>query len=325
MRSASRRTQVIVGAVSLVVIAIATYFVFNGAAILNSGTKHYDAEFSSVLNLIPNASEVRINGVEVGKVQAVGEDLETSTGIVTIGIDDPAIELHADAHASLKLKSFLGDKYVDVQTGSADAPVLPSGSRLTLEQNEGTADLGGLLGAGSLLADIPAQDLTETLSLSAESIEKSGPDMAGLLVGLRNGLDSMVARRGELFGMLDNTDRLLSTVVAQQETFSRISAHMRTTQVALRTFLRTHKTEVIGIMNDLQRIQQVLGPDKALLKSTMDRGFVQLHTVRVLVNMLMENLSTGCYPIPISLTNFGVLLDKDVRTGDRADPCYPPG
>lgn len=40
MRSASRRTQVIVGAVSLVVIAIATYFVFNGAAILNSGTKH---------------------------------------------------------------------------------------------------------------------------------------------------------------------------------------------------------------------------------------------------------------------------------------------
>ena len=175
MRAANRKTQVIVGAVTLVVVAIATYFVFNGAAILNSGTSHYDAEFSSVLNLIPNSSEVRINGVEVGKVQAVGEDLETSTGIVTFGVDDPAIELHTDAQASLKLKSFLGEKYVDVQTGSPDAPVLPSGSRLTLEQNEGTADLGSLLGAGSLLAEMPAQDLTETLSLSAQSLEKSGP------------------------------------------------------------------------------------------------------------------------------------------------------
>ncbi|MFN8103879.1 MAG: MlaD family protein [Acidimicrobiia bacterium] len=325
MRAANRKTQVIVGAVTLVVVAIATYFVFNGAAILNSGTSHYDAEFSSVLNLIPNSSEVRINGVEVGKVQAVGEDLETSTGIVTFGVDDPAIELHTDAQASLKLKSFLGEKYVDVQTGSPDAPVLPSGSRLTLEQNEGTADLGSLLGAGSLLAEMPAQDLTETLSLSAQSLEKSGPDMAGLLVGLRNGLDSMVARRDELFGLLDNTDSLLSTIVAQQDTFSRISAHMRTTQVALRTFLRTHKTEMIGIMNDLQRIQDVVGDHKAIVKSTMDRGFAQLHTVRVIINMLMENLSNGCYPIPISLTNFGVLLDRDLRPGDRSGPCYPRG
>ena len=149
--------------------------------------------------------------------------------------------------------------------------------------------------------------------------------MAGLLVGLRNGLDSMVARRDELFGLLDNTDSLLSTIVAQQDTFSRISAHMRTTQVALRTFLRTHKTEMIGIMNDLQRIQDVVGDHKAIVKSTMDRGFAQLHTVRVIINMLMENLSNGCYPIPISLTNFGVLLDRDLRPGDRSGPCYPRG
>lgn len=147
--------------------------------------------------------------------------------------------------------------------------------------------------------------------------------MAALLTGLRNGLDSMVARRAELFGMLDNTDAMLSTVVAQQETFSRISANMRTTQVALRTFLRSHKTELLGIMNDLQRIQVVLGDNKATLKSTMDRGFAQLHTVRVLVNMVMSNLTTDCYPIPISLTNFGSLLDKDVRVGDRTGPCYP--
>ncbi|MBX7160289.1 MAG: MlaD family protein [Acidimicrobiia bacterium] len=325
MRNASRRTQVIVGAVTLVVVGIATYFVFNGAALLNSGAQRYDAEFSSVLNIIPNSSEVRINGVEVGSVQAVGEDLETSTGVVTIGIDDPDIVLHTDAQASLKLKSFLGEKYVDIDPGSPDAPVLAPGSRLALEQNEGTADLGSLLGAGTLLSDIPAEDLTETLSLSAQSIERSGSDMAGLVTGLRNGLDSMVARKDELFGMLDNTDQMLSTIVAQQSTFSRISANMRTTQVALRTFLRGHKTELVGIMNDLQRIQNVLGANKAILKSTMDRGFAQLHTVRVIVNMLMENLTTGCYPIPISMTNFGILLDRDIRPGDRTGPCYPPG
>lgn len=323
MSSTGRKTQMIVGAVTLLVVGIATYFVFNGAAILNSGSKRYDAEFSSVLNLVPNSSEVRIDGVEVGKVQAVGEDLETSTGIVTIGIDDPTIVLHADAQASLKLKSFLGEKYVDIETGSPDAPELPSGARLTLEQNEGTADLGSLLGAGSLLADIPAQDLTETLSLGAEQIEKSGPDMATMLTGMRNGLDSMVARRAELFGMLDNTDALLSTIVAQQDTFSRISANMRTTQTALRSFLKNNKTEMIGIMNDLQRIQTVLIDHKDVLKSTMDKGFAQLHVVRVVVNMLMTNLENGCYPIPISLTNFGELLDKDIREGTATGPCYP--
>jgi len=322
MGNFSRRVQLIVGAATLIAVAAATYFVFNGAALLNSGTRQYEAEFSSVLNIVPNASEVRVNGVEVGTVVDVDEDINSSTGVVTIGLDDPKIMLHTDAHASLRLKSFLGEKYIDLDPGKPEAPELPPGSRLSLEQNEGTADLGTLLGAGKLLADIPAEDLTETLSLSAETIETHGGQLAGLVTGMRNGLDAMVSRRDELFGMLDDTDHLLSTIVAQNASFGRISASARTTMASVKRLVAEHKTDAIAVVNDLMVVQDVLSEHKQTLSGAVDTGYLELRMARRLINMLVRNLDEGCYPMPISITNFGLFLDRDVRPPLEPGACY---
>ena len=84
------------------------------------------ARFSSAAGIDRKAS-VRIAGVRVGKVESV--HLDGAQALLVLSLD-PDVRLHQGATAQVTAMGMLGDRYVEILPGDADAPLLPPGAEL---------------------------------------------------------------------------------------------------------------------------------------------------------------------------------------------------
>lgn len=311
-RTFSKSTQVLVGAISLAVIGVMIMLAFQGNKLFAGAERVYQAEFTSVLNVVPVASDVRVNGISVGSVSGV--ESKGDYGLVTFGVE-PDIELKADATANLRLKSFLGEKYVEITPGTSAEPLR---GPIKLNQTDTAADLGNVLGkSGGALGAIPSTEVTETLKLSGDTLDQNGDKIASAVENLRVQTDALVSSQDELYGTLEATDRALATLVAQGETIGQVSANAQATLERFKDFAARDKVVVLGLMNDLTTLEGVFEDNKDGLAATGDQLPATLGLVRKLVNQLSSNLATGRNPIPIALTNLGSLLDKDIRPPEQ--------
>src|SRR4051794_24479625 len=79
----------------------------------------FHASFENASALDKNA-DVRIAGIDVGKVVAVSPDgLRTDA---TIQLDPQYAPLPSDAHAILRLKTLLGETFIELSPGTHGAP-----------------------------------------------------------------------------------------------------------------------------------------------------------------------------------------------------------
>jgi virulence factor Mce-like protein len=81
---------------------------------------------------LPTAADVRVAGLVVGKVTGIGSDAShPGTTKVSMEITDSKVSVHTNAFAKVRPKTLLGEKYVDLDPGTGDHDVLPTGSELT--------------------------------------------------------------------------------------------------------------------------------------------------------------------------------------------------
>ena len=159
----SRRRQVpaaAVGALALIVIAAACYFVFGGAVPFRAKPFVLRAVFTANADLhIP--SPVRTAGVQVGQVTGVQRLRGSRTaGVVTMRIDSGGLPIHADATAKIRDRIFLeGNFYVALSPGSPGSPALHSGATLPAANTSGPVQLDRILSA----LDTPARRNLQTV------------------------------------------------------------------------------------------------------------------------------------------------------------------
>ena len=70
---------------------------------------------------------VKVAGVKVGRVESVKVDYKTAVLHLRV---DPDVELHTDTEAIVRAKSLLGEKYLQLDPGSLDAPRLKDGAQI---------------------------------------------------------------------------------------------------------------------------------------------------------------------------------------------------
>jgi phospholipid/cholesterol/gamma-HCH transport system substrate-binding protein len=135
-----------VSLLAIAVLAIGTYFIFTKALPFRS---HY--KVTAILensNLLVPGSPVRIGGVDVGKVTAVGRYRNTELAQVTMQIDSGPKPLHANATLRVRPRLFLeGNFYVDLTAGSPNAPRLASGGTVPLSHTFDPVQLDQVLDA----------------------------------------------------------------------------------------------------------------------------------------------------------------------------------
>src|SRR6476469_3140057 len=102
------RNPVIIGAISLTVIAVLVFLAFNAESlpIIGGGTV-YKAQFSEAAGLHPD-DPVRIAGVKVGKV----DNLTLANGAVLVEFRVKGAFVGDQSEAAIKIGTVLGQKYL---------------------------------------------------------------------------------------------------------------------------------------------------------------------------------------------------------------------
>ncbi len=121
-----------VGVFVLIILAILGYFVLKIEDVKigrGGGTKTVSAVFDSVAGL-DNKSSVRVAGVRVGKVKDVRLRPD---GRAEVDLEiDKDVQLHGNAVARVANLGLLGEKYIEIEPGTAASPVIPEGQKVVL-------------------------------------------------------------------------------------------------------------------------------------------------------------------------------------------------
>lgn len=178
-RDASPARLRLIGVAVLIGLALVVYAVFV-RQVPWSRPWTLKAVFANSAQITPG-SPVRIAGLQVGKVSAVGRGPGT-TALVTMAIGSNGRPIHADATVVIRPRLFLeGSYYVDLHPGSPSAADLPSGRTLPLPQTQVPVSFSTVL---STLNAPVRQGLINIIDGFAHGLADGGA--AGLNSGLRS-------------------------------------------------------------------------------------------------------------------------------------------
>ncbi|MFN8216634.1 MAG: MlaD family protein [Solirubrobacterales bacterium] len=121
---------VIVGfALSCFGILLFLWVTFGGPTPFKAKPYEIEVPFSEATQLAEQ-SDVRISGVNVGKVQNITLAPNGKQALATVDIDDKYAPLPASTRAILRTKTLLGETYIELTPGSSDGPRLADGATM---------------------------------------------------------------------------------------------------------------------------------------------------------------------------------------------------
>jgi phospholipid/cholesterol/gamma-HCH transport system substrate-binding protein len=142
--SAGRILTMIAFAASCIGLLLFLWISFGGTSPLGARGYEISAEFDQAVDLGSQA-DVRISGVNVGKVLSVGLDRHTGLTKAVMEIDPQFAPRPADTHAILREKTLLGETYLELSPGSPNGRKLPDGAMLPRGQIAPTVQLDQIL------------------------------------------------------------------------------------------------------------------------------------------------------------------------------------
>jgi len=183
------------------------------------------ADFRDVQGLAPGA-QVRVAGVKVGTV----DEIAFADGHVRVGFDvSDDVRIHSDAVARLDFQALSGTRFVSIDLGSPDAPVLEPGATLQSEEPAGISqmvdELGRVAESVRNLADSLNENQERLLANVNVMLEENRVTFGQTLENFRGITEKLNRGEGTLGRLL--TDPLLyeeatATLSALRESFGDI-------------------------------------------------------------------------------------------------------
>lgn len=214
---------------------------FGGPIPMKPESYRMNIAFKEARGLV-KGTDVRIAGINIGKVGSAELDPETNETIVEIEVDDEFSPRPTDTTAVLRQKSLLGEPYIELSAGSADAPDVPEDGTLpagTVEESVVFEDLlstfdpqtraaltsmltsqgGALQGSAPyfswLLSTMP--DFAINIDEALEVVRQQDDETAMLLREGGGALTALTERQGQLQGLVQNTSRVFRATAARNE------------------------------------------------------------------------------------------------------------
>ena len=247
----------------------------------------FEASFPYAQELAAQA-DVRIAGVSVGKVISVGLDPQGNRTIATIQLDNQFAPLRADATATLRQKTVIGETYVQIVPGPSNAPAVPDGGMLSRAQIVPAVQLDQIFDAFDPTTRHAFQVWQQAL---AQAVAGNGQNLNSVLGNLptfaADGADLLqtldiehaAVRRlfqntGTVFAALtQNQTALRNLIISAQQTFAATAANdnaLAQSFAVLPTFLnetkltmarlQTFATNTDPLLRQLMPVAQDLGP-----------------------------------------------------------------
>ena len=206
------RNPVIVGAISLAVIALMILAAFRASDLpLIGGGDTYYAEFSEAGGLQVN-DEVRIAGVRVGKV----ESIELDGDKVKVGFKvETDSEFGGETQAAIRVKTLLGAMYLSLLP--AGDGQLEEDSTIPVERTSSPFDVvDAFSGLAETSADIDTDQLAKSLTTLSDLTRNTPEEFRGALQGVSKLSETIASRDDQINSLLNNLERV-STVLDDRD------------------------------------------------------------------------------------------------------------
>ena len=273
---------------SCVGILLFLWLSFGGTIPLRPEAYRFTAAFPEASTLVEEA-DVRLAGVNVGKVKTRELAKDDGRTVVEIELDQPYAPIPRDTKAILRQKTLLGETYVELTPGDPEAGMLGDGERLprsnvklTVELDEiyrifdepTRKDFRGWVKEGSVaVAGDYAEDLNDAIGNLApfatdgarllEILDDQKGAVRGVVRDTGRVFNALAAEEGQLSGLIENGnetfDALASRDDALADTFQVFPTFLRETRSTLGR-LETFARDTRPLVNDLKGPADDLGP-----------------------------------------------------------------
>lgn len=166
-------------------------------------TVSVQAVFDNASPLV-KGNRVRAAGVDVGSITDI--DLRDGKAYVKMDVDRGVLPLRTDSTATITTEDLLGERYVNLERGTSDAPELPSPITLDAKHTDRVVDLQDVLNS----VDTPtAVALSSMLTATGEGLDGNGAKARKILAGL----DPTMGDAKQLADVLASQNALLGKLV----------------------------------------------------------------------------------------------------------------
>jgi phospholipid/cholesterol/gamma-HCH transport system substrate-binding protein len=354
MKRFSERNPIIIGAVSIAVIAALVLFglTYDKLPFLG-GERTYSAYFADAAALRTGA-DVEVSGSKVGKVTAVSLDGSKARVEFTVSRD---ISLGDRTEAAIKTETLLGTKVVAITPRGTGALA----ATIPLERTTSPYLLPAALGdLTKTISGLNTNELSDSLKTLSEVFQNTPPELRAAVDGvsrlsqtinnrdeqLRNLLSSahtatgvLRQRTDQIVGLVRNGNALLTELRAQSGALDQISTNISAMARALSTVIDDNRTQLPPMLDKLNTVLAVIEKHKQDLQRSIKLNIAYALSLGESVssgpffNAYLVNLLPGQFIQPFVDAAFSDLgLDPntllpsqlvDPQTGQQATPALP--
>ena len=261
---------------------------FGGAVPLKPQAFHFKIAVDEAALLVENA-DVRISGLDVGKVTGKELDEETGKTIAEVEIDSEFAPIPADTRARLRQKAILGETYVQLSPGSKDAPDLEEDTLLSGTVIEETVEIdeivrtfdsetrrdfqGWIRELAAAIEGGRGEDLNDALGnlprfvASGEDVlcvlDAEEPALRRLILNTGRALAAVNEREGQLRELIGNANNFFGALASRNESLAEaifiFPTFLDETKATLAR-LRQFAIDTRPLVQDLEPVARDLAP-----------------------------------------------------------------
>jgi phospholipid/cholesterol/gamma-HCH transport system substrate-binding protein len=294
-----------------------------GGADLGDHPYRVTVAFRDVLDLVPQSS-VQVDDVPVGRVEHIALAPDGRTAEVTVTLN-AAVRLPANATASLRQSSLLGEKFVELAAPTDEQPrgTLTDGGSIPVSRTNRNPQIEEVLGALSMLLNGGGvgqlQQITREVNTALSGRE---PDVRELLANLNTFVSGLDSHRDDITRALGNVDKLSGSLAARSD---EISGVLQDLGPGIDVLAR-QRDQLVSMLDSLNSLSGVAvdtvnrGKDDLIADlRALEPTLRQLDTAGRQLPQAMELLLT--FPFPDSALNaikgdyLNLFLDYHAQTG----------
>jgi phospholipid/cholesterol/gamma-HCH transport system substrate-binding protein len=292
---------------------------FGGAIPLKPEGYRVQVAFPEGTGLTKNI-EVRAAGIPVGAVTGVDVDRKAARALATIELESRYAPLASDARAILRRKTLLGETFVEIATGSADAPRIPDGGRLADARVGKTVELDEVLQTYDpvtrrafqiwqrelgLAVEDRGESLNNALGTLPDFAEK-GADLLGVLDEQEGEVRGLVRDTGEVYSALSQDEGQLRALIENSHGVFRQTAEQRD---SLAEAFRIFPTFLDESKTTLARLERFARDTRPLVRDLRPVARELQPTVRSVRSLAPD------------LKHFFLAFDQQIRASRRGLPA----
>lgn len=208
-----------------------------GADFFKKG-RQVKALFNNVQDL-KQGDPVKMAGVSIGKVEKIG--FAQGRVEVTLKITDPAAAVKTDSKAVIKFLGLLGQNYLSVSIGSANAASVENGAVLESAEQPDLSSLmakleGVATGVENVTKNFSADNFSNLLGPFTDFLKENKPRLGDILVNMQT-VSSNVAHGKGAVGKMINEDTLYATTLDAVNGLKAATQEIQSTVESAKTLL----------------------------------------------------------------------------------------